>query len=92
MDNLNPAQQPIASSSSKSDASESEAKSNKESSLSEKPEKSKIKSLDGFWSPPRNKRGRNSPPQRLEINTCNRFRVLDQFRPLCEPRPKKKVA
>ena len=104
VDDHNAAQQPIASSSSKSDASASKAKpdkakSNKELSLSEKPkegivvpEKSKIKSLDGFWSPPRNKRGRNSPPQRLEINTLNRFRVLDPFGPLTEPHPMKRMA
>ena len=95
----NIAQQSLASPSSKSEVSVPEAKSSKELSLPEKPEeglvlpeKSKMKSLEGFWSPPRNKRGRNSPPHRLEINTLNRFRVLDPFGPLSEPRPMKKMA
>lgn len=49
-------------------------------------------SADGFWSPPRTKRGRPSSPQNLEIKTSNKFDILDPFGPLNTSRPLKKIA
>ena len=57
--------------------------------LSVKP-KPKPSFKDGFWSPPKNKRGRQSPPHQFEIKTSNPFEILDPLGPLSDPRPLKK--
>ena len=59
--------------------------------LSARP-KSRFNLTDGFWSPPKNKRGRQSPPHKFELKTSNHFDVLDPFGPLTDHQPMKKMA
>ena len=54
--------------------------------------KSRFNLVDGFWSPPKNKRGRQSPPHKIELKTSNPFEVLDPFGPISDHQPMKKIA
>ena len=72
-----------------SDQSDKRREEDKTLSVKSKP---RFNLIDGFWSPPKNKRGRQSPPQRFELKTSNPFDVLDPFGPLSEHQPMKRMA
>ena len=66
-------------------------KSGEEENPSVRP-KTKFRFDNGFWSPPKNKRGRHSPPHAFVTKTHNQFQVLDPSGPLMNQRPQKRMA